>query len=174
MSNSENSSNSQNKSNFQKVVDWNKTFGVPVFDKPQKDIFDRDPKLVKLRFDLIAEEVRELGDAIRDKNMKEVLDALCDILVVTYGAGASFGLDLDKGMDIVNNSNMSKSCSSEEQAKETVEWYVKHPKYSKLYDSPAYRKSDNGDYWVVYNKSTGKILKSIDWIEADFKEILDK
>ena len=70
------------KTNFEKVVEFNETFGVPISKEPQLDVFDKNPKLTKLRFDLIKEEVDELSDAIKDKDFPEVVDALGDILYV--------------------------------------------------------------------------------------------
>ena len=99
----------------------------------------------------------------------ETIDALADILYVVYGAGASFGIDLDKAFDIVHKSNMSKLCISEKEAIETVEWYKKN---STVYDSPSYRKSEDNKFWVIYNKSTGKVLKSIKYTPANFEEML--
>ena len=65
-------------------------------------------KINDLRISLINEEFEELKQAIKDKDIKEVADALTDILYVTYGAGHAFGIDLDKCFDEVQNSNMSK------------------------------------------------------------------
>mgnify|MGYP001188532953 FL=1 len=71
-----------------------------------------DPALMdemnKLRLDLIEEELKELTEAMKNKDLLEVADALTDILYVTYGAGHAFGIDLDKCFDEVQNSNMSK------------------------------------------------------------------
>ena len=67
-----------------------------------------DNQTTKLRYDLIKEELDELDQAIKDKDIKEVADALTDILYVTYGAGHAFGIDLDKCFEEVQNSNMSK------------------------------------------------------------------
>lgn len=157
-------------SNFQKVIEFNKKFGVTVHDKPVPDIFDRDPKLVHLRMELIREEMRELEEAVKKKNYIETIDALCDILYVVYGAGCSFGADLDVAFDLVHKSNMSKLCRTEEEAKETVRYYEEN-KEKLGYDSPCYRLSDNKEinnkYYIVYNKSTGKILKSINYHPVD-------
>jgi len=160
-------------------VEFNKSFGVTVHDEPKTDIFDTDPKLVKLRLGLITEEVKELTEAIEEKDMTETLDALADILYVVYGAGCSFGLDLDKAFHLVHKSNMSKLCVSEEEAKETVEWYKaafadeeKKKKYP--YDTPAYRLSEDGKYYVVFNESTGKILKSVNYAPVKFDSMLPK
>ena len=65
-------------------------------------------KIIKLRYNLIKEELDEFEEALKDKNLKEVADALTDILYVTYGAGHAFGIDLDKCFDEVQRSNMSK------------------------------------------------------------------
>ena len=91
-------------SNFSKVGVFMKTFGQEVKNKPS---FSSD-KINKLRIDLITEELEELKEAIKDKNLLEVADALTDILYVTYGAGHAFGINLDECFDEVQNSNMSK------------------------------------------------------------------
>ena len=91
-------------SNFSKVGIFMKTFGQEVKDNPS---FSTE-KINKLRIDLIKEELDELTDAMNNKDLLEVADALTDILYVTYGAGHAFGIDLDKCFDEVQNSNMSK------------------------------------------------------------------
>ena len=91
-------------SNFRKVGIFMKTFGQEVKNKPS---FSTD-KINKLRLDLIKEELTELTEAMNNKDLLEVADALTDILYVTYGAGHAFGIDLDKCFDEVQNSNMSK------------------------------------------------------------------
>ena len=91
-------------SNFRKVGVFMKTFGQEVKNKPS---FSTD-KINKLRIDLINEELKELIDAMKNKDLLEVADALTDILYVTYGAGHAFGIDLDKCFEEVQNSNMSK------------------------------------------------------------------
>ena len=91
-------------SNFRKVGVFMKTFGQEVKNKPS---FSTD-KINKLRIDLINEELKELIDAMKNKDLLEVADALTDILYVTYGAGHAFGIDLDKCFEEVQNSNISK------------------------------------------------------------------
>ena len=91
-------------SNFSKVGIFMKTFGQEVKNKPS---FSTD-KINKLRLDLIKEELTELTEAMNNKDLLEVADALTDILYVTYGAGHAFVIDLDKCFDEVQNSNMSK------------------------------------------------------------------
>ena len=90
--------------NFDKVGTFMKTFGQEVKTKPS---FSTD-KINKLRLDLIKEELTELTEAMNNKDLLEVADALTDILYVTYGAGHAFGIDLDKCFDEVQRSNMSK------------------------------------------------------------------
>ena len=90
--------------NFEKVGLFMKTFGQEVKTKAS---FPTD-KIKKLRIDLIEEELNELKDAINKKDLKETIDALTDILYVTYGAGHAFGVNLDKCFEEVQNSNMSK------------------------------------------------------------------
>ena len=91
-------------SNFESVKKFMKTFGQEVKEKAE---FPSD-KVSALRYDLIKEELDELRDAIQKKDIKEVADALTDILYVTYGAGHAFGINLDKCFDEVQSSNMSK------------------------------------------------------------------
>ena len=91
-------------SNFNKVKVFMETFGQEVKSKASFP----DQKIQNLRYDLIKEELDELKVALDQKNIKEVADALTDILYVTYGAGHAFGIDLDKCFEEVQNSNMSK------------------------------------------------------------------
>ena len=91
-------------SNFEKVGTFMKTFGQEVKSKPSLST----DKINKLRIDLIKEELEELREAMNNKDLLEVADALTDILYVTYGAGHAFGIDLDKCFEEVQNSNMSK------------------------------------------------------------------
>jgi predicted HAD superfamily Cof-like phosphohydrolase len=91
-------------SNFQNVKKFMKTFGQEVKEKNEFP----DKKIIQLRYELIKEELEELNQAIKDKDMKEVADALTDILYVTYGAGHAFGINLDDCFDEVQKSNMSK------------------------------------------------------------------
>ena len=91
-------------SNFEDVKIFMETFGQMVKTKPQFP----DEKTMQLRFDLIKEELNELEQAMKNKNLKEIADALTDILYVTYGAGYAYGIDLDKCFKEVQRANMSK------------------------------------------------------------------
>ncbi len=90
--------------NFGKVRYFMKTFGQEIKNKP--DLSTK--KINKLRVSLINEELEEFKKAIKNNDLKEVADALTDILYVTYGAGHAFGINLDKCFDEVQQSNMSK------------------------------------------------------------------
>ena len=290
--------------NFDKIKEFHAASGLALADTPQYNVFE-NKKLTDLRVALIMEEVGELLDAAKQKDHKEIIDALSDILYVVYGAGASFGIDLnqslidrlirkkmcdpnniegkttfeivrerikdqwtedgvviqstidydamnndeiakammfpiykwtqqlerrvfdkdfegvqssltkilamvyavgarfgvdlDKSYDIVHSSNMTKFCLTEDLAQRTVESYEQ--KYQQLkeehnypdtgieedikkwqddlkarninvYDSASYRKSSDGKYFVVFNDSTKKILKSIEYTPADFATLL--
>ena len=91
-------------SNFESVKKFMETFGQEIKEKAGFP----DDKITSLRYELIKEELDELKDAIDSKDIKEVADALTDILYVTYGAGHAFGINLDKCFEEVQNSNMSK------------------------------------------------------------------
>ena len=91
-------------SNFNKVKTFMNTYGQDVKEKAEFP----ENKIVELRIDLIEEELNELKEAIKNKDIVEVADALTDILYVTYGAGHSFGVNLDECFDEVQRSNMSK------------------------------------------------------------------
>lgn len=251
----------------QMVREFNVAFGVKVNSEFYSRLIVEQPSLASLRYNLIEEEVLELQEALKNNDRKETIDALADILYVGWGAGVSFGIDMDKqyqtylellhtpyettdfvnksnyentkiipnttitkenGLDklflalqhvkqalnvrtetekeentdhrkqlgkylcrliyhvyrlvevheidinrafkIVHDSNMSKLCKTEEIAQTTVQWYKDN---NTVYDSPAYRKSDLGEYYVVFNESTGKILKSVDYTPADFSCMLE-
>ncbi len=91
-------------SNFTDVKTFMETFGQMVRTKPQFP----DEKTMQLRYDLIKEELNELEQAMKSKDLKEIADALTDILYVTYGAGFAYGVDLDKCFKEVQRANMSK------------------------------------------------------------------
>ena len=114
-------------SNFESVKKFMKTFGQEVKEKAE---FPND-KIVSLRYDLIREELEELKEAFNKKDIKEVADALTDILYVTYGAGHAFGIDLDKCFDEVQNSNMSKLGKDGKPIYNDMGKVIKGPNYFK-------------------------------------------
>ena len=251
--------------NFEKVIEFNKTFGLAHYEEEQITVFDENPKLANLRYALIKEEIGELCEAFETHDYIEVIDALTDILYVVYGAASSFGfninelyystddksntsktiydnvlikvpefasmnigqknvkdefynlslanhyldklhnlddnlfkliqdknyeetktnllsilvntyllgcylgIELNRSFDIVHSSNMSKVCATEDDAKTTVQWYTEN---ESRYDSPDYRLCYDNKRYVVYNHSTGKILKNTKYIPANFSSML--
>ena len=113
--------------NFQKVKTFMQTFGQDVKSSPA---FSTD-KINDLRYNLIKEELDELKQALDNKDLLEVADALTDILYVTYGAGHAFGIDLDKCFDEVQNSNMSKLGSDGKPIYSDAGKVMKGPDYFK-------------------------------------------
>ena len=114
-------------SNFDRVKKFMKTFGQEVKEKAG---FPNE-KITSLRYDLIKEELNELKEALDKKDIKEVADALTDILYVTYGAGHAFGIDLDKCFKEVQNSNMSKLGEDGKPIYNEKGKVLKGPKYFK-------------------------------------------
>jgi len=114
-------------SNFNKVKTFMETFGQEVKTKPS---FSTD-KINSLRYDLIKEELEELKEAMENKDLLEVADALTDILYVAYGAGHAFGIDLDKCFEEVQNSNMSKLGEDGKPIYNESGKVMKGPKYFK-------------------------------------------
>ena len=114
-------------SNFNSVKKFMQTFGQEVKNKAA---FPND-KIIKLWYDLIQEELNEFKQALDQKDLKEVADALTDILYVTYGAGHAFGIDLDKCFDEVQSSNMSKLGDDGKPIYNEQGKVMKGPKYYK-------------------------------------------
>ena len=114
-------------SNFKSVKKFMQTFGQEVKNKAEFP----EEKIVKLRLDLIREELEEFREAVEKKDIKEVADALTDILYVTYGAGHAFGIDLDRCFEEVQNSNMSKLGDDGKPIYNDQGKVMKGPKYFK-------------------------------------------
>lgn len=146
------------------VADFHETFKHPILDQPSIPGEDR----CKLRVALIAEELKELEAAIQARDIVEVADALCDIQYVLSGAILEFGL-ADKFKDLfeeVQRSNMSKACSNEAEARETVEHY-------KRKDGTECYYRQEGEKWLVYRKSDNKTIKSVGYSPANLDKILN-
>ena len=114
-------------SNFNKVKTFMEIFGQEVKTKPSLST----EKINSLRYDLIKEELEELKEAMENKDLLEVADALTDILYVTYGAGHAFGINLDKCFAEVQNSNMSKLGEDGKPIYNESGKVMKGPKYFK-------------------------------------------
>lgn len=145
------------------VADFHRTFKHPILEQPAIPSEDR----CKLRVALIAEELKELEVAILEKDIVEVADALCDIQYVLSGAILEFGL-AEKFKDLfeeVQRSNMSKACSTREEAESTVEFYKKKD------GTECYYKEEGGK-WLVYRKSDNKTIKSVNYSPANLGKVL--
>jgi len=131
--------------NFEKVKKFMETFGQEIKEKTE---FPNE-KIASLRHDLIKEELDELKEAMDNKDIKEVADALTDILYVTYGAGHAFGINLDKCFEEVQNSNMSKLGSDGKPIYNDKGKVMKGPNYFKpdLNKFVAWKKTITG-YWL--------------------------
>lgn len=146
------------------VAEFHRTFKHPVLDEPSIP----SEKRCALRVALIREELEELEAAIKDKDLVEIADALCDIQYVLSGAVLEFGLG-EKFRDLfdeVQRSNMSKSCSTREEAEATVQYY-REQKGMDCY----YQEVDG--HFLVYRKEDNKTLKSINYSPADLRSMLE-
>lgn len=146
------------------VADFHRTFHHPILENPQIP----PQKRADLRVELISEELKELQEAIAAKDIVEVADALCDIQYVLAGAVLEFGLGekFVELFDEVQRSNMSKACTTEEEAKATVAHY-------EAKGFPCEYEKD-GDKFLVFRTADRKTLKSINYSPADLKTILEK
>jgi predicted HAD superfamily Cof-like phosphohydrolase len=145
------------------VAEFHKTFKHPIVASPNIPAIDR----CKLRVELIAEELKELQEAIDDQDIVEIADALCDIQYVLAGAVLEFGLgDKFKSLfDEVHRSNMSKACKTVEEAEATIAHYKNTANVN------AYYKEIDG-LFLVYRTEDHKTLKSINYSPADLAQII--
>ena len=148
---------------LQSVAEFHRTFKHPILDHPQIPSESR----CKLRVSLLSEELKELEEAIADKDLVEIADALCDLQYVLSGAILEFGLgDKFKALfDEVQRSNMSKACDTLEHAEATVAYYKEERGVDCFYEEA------DGKY-LVFRKGDHKTLKSIHYTPADLKKIL--
>ncbi len=144
------------------VAEFHSTFKHPILPTPTIPSMER----CKLRVELLAEELKELQQAIDDKDMVEIADALCDLQYVLSGAILEFGLgeQFKDLFDEVHRSNMSKACKSVEEADATVEHY-------RGKGCESYYKEVDGRF-LVYRKPDDKTLKSVNYSPADLKGML--
>lgn len=140
---------------------------------PDAKLFTDKPELVKQCIDDINCKIHNLEKACEDRNVDDTIKALVDIRYVNRDVAFKFGINLDRAFDLVHESNMTKLCVSEQEAKDTVEWYkIEYAEGRTKYDTPAYRLADLDGYWTVYNESSGKILKSINYSPVNLSVML--
>lgn len=146
------------------VAEFHKTFNAPILETPQITSKQR----CELRVNLLQEELNELKEAIENGDIVEVADALADLQYVLSGAVLEFGLG-DKFVDLFNEvqrSNMSKACGSVQEALATLSHYKQKD------GTEGYYKEVNGK-WIVYRNGDDKVLKSVNYSEANLKNIID-
>lgn len=153
----------QQPDSLNQVAEFHKTFNHPIVADPTIP----NKKRSALRVELISEELKELEEAIKDNDLVEIADALCDIQYVLSGAILEFGMGekFKELFDEVQRSNMSKACDTVEEAQATVKHYTEDR------DTPCYYKEKDGKF-LVYRASDEKTLKSINYSPADLKSIL--
>ena len=146
------------------VADFHRTFGHPVLNEPSIPPKNR----CDLRVELIREELDELKEAIENRDIVGVADALCDIQYVLSGAVLEFGLqdDFKALFEEVQRSNMSKACETEEIARETVAHFREK-------GQEAYYAEKDGKY-LVFRKSDDKTLKSVNYSPANLHQLLNQ
>jgi predicted HAD superfamily Cof-like phosphohydrolase len=145
------------------VAEFHKTFKHPILDSPQIP----SAKRCELRVSLIAEELKELEEAIADNDLVEVADALCDIQYVLSGAILEFGMgnNFKALFDEVQRSNMSKTCKTLEEAKATQQHYMHK-------DGTESFVEESDGHFLVYRKEDNKTLKSVNYSPADLKKYI--
>ena len=147
------------------VEEFHRTFSAPVLETPQIPSKER----CDLRINLMQEELDEIKVAIENNDFVEISDGLCDLMYVLCGSILEFGLK-DKFNELFNEvheSNMSKACSSEKEASETVTHY-------KLKDGTEAHYKEIDGKWLVFRDSDNKVLKSVDYTPANIKKFLTK
>jgi predicted HAD superfamily Cof-like phosphohydrolase len=147
------------------VAEFHHTFKHPIEPNPLIPAVER----CKLRVALLAEELKELEEAIKDQNIIEVADALCDLQYVLSGAILEFGLGNKFGelFAEVHRSNMSKACISPQEAAQTIEYYKKKD------GTESYFIESDGKF-LIYRKEDNKTLKSIHYEPARLEAIVKK
>jgi predicted HAD superfamily Cof-like phosphohydrolase len=146
------------------VAAFHDLFGMPVLEQPTIPSKER----CKLRISLLEEELEELKDAIEDNDIIEIADALADLQYVLSGAILEFGLGgkFKALFDEVQRSNMSKACSTIEEAEATRQYYKKER------DTESVIKPKEGQF-LVYREGDGKVLKSVNYSPADLASIVE-
>ena len=147
------------------VGEFHKTFNAPILETPQIPSKQR----CELRVNLLQEELNELKQAIEDGDIVEVADALADLQYVLSGAVLEFGLG-EKFVELFNEvqrSNMSKACNTQQEALATLSHYKQKD------GTEGYYKEVNGKF-IVYRNGDDKVLKSVNYSEANLKDILEK
>ena len=155
----------QDTNSLNQVAEFHTTFKHPVIEKPAIPSKER----CELRISLLAEELKELQQAIDGNNLIEVADAFCDLQYVLSGAILEFGLGekFKELFDEVHRSNMSKACKTVDEADLTI------AHYKNTANTDAHHKEIDGKY-LVYRTADNKTLKSVNYSPAELRDILEK
>lgn len=147
------------------VAQFHKTFEAPILDMPQIP----SQKRCELRISLLAEELKELQEAIDNKDLIEIADALCDLQYVLSGAVLEFGLGekFVELFDEVQRSNMSKACDNRQEADATVQYYLQK-------DNTKSEIKEKEGKFLVFRESDNKVLKSVNYSPANLSIILER
>lgn len=153
----------QETNSLNQVAEFHTTFKHPILENPVIPAKQR----ANLRISLLAEELKELQEAVENDDLVEVADALCDLQYVLAGAIHEFGLGrkFKTLFDEVHRSNMSKACKTVEEAEQTIRFYIDKD------GTESYYKEIDG-LFLVFRKSDDKTLKSINYSPADLKSHL--
>ncbi len=146
------------------VALFHKTFDAPILSSPQIP----SPKRCELRVSLLAEELKELQEAIDNKDITEIADALCDLQYVLSGAVLEFGMG-ETFVDLFNEvqrSNMSKACNTIVEAEATVNYYLEK-------DNTISEIIEKEGKFLVFRKTDNKVLKSVNYSPANLSSILN-
>lgn len=135
---------------------------------PNNDVFKNNMTDINEHITTFEKLLCRLKTSTTNNNFDAFVSTLHQFIVDCYSASSNFGINVDDCFDEVQSSNMSKVCTSEEEAIETVKWYKEN---DKRYEDPQYRKSVNELYWVIYDGKTSKILKSINFRLPDLKNV---
>lgn len=147
------------------VAKFHETFNMPINETPAIPSEER----CQLRIALLVEELEELKEAIKNKDIVEAADAFADLQYVLSGAILEFGLaEKFKALfDEVQRSNMSKTCKSKEEAEATVSFYEMQRGAESII-------KQQGDEYLVYRKSDGKVFKSVNYSPPDLQKIIEE
>lgn len=149
---------------LEKVSEFHKAFRHPILSEPTIP----DKKRIQLRISLLKEELKELEKAVEENNIVECADAFCDLQYVLSGAILEFGFEkkFNSLFDEVHSSNMSKACSTKEEAEETLDSYIMKE------GKECYYEKREGKFFV-FRKEDNKTIKSINYSPANLKSILE-
>ncbi|MCP9235183.1 nucleoside triphosphate pyrophosphohydrolase family protein [Lewinella sp. JB7] len=139
------------------VAEFHRTFRLPILSAPAIPPADR----CRLRLNLLQEELDELRQAIDQRDIVEVADALADLQYVLSGAVLEFGLGekFRALFEEVHRSNMSKTCASREEAEATLAHYRQLEQEGRVEPS--------GEVFLVYRNDDNKVLKNVNYSPAD-------